>query len=99
MTFTFLFINIYHDYWNTGESQYTVIRFETKDEKSKCQDSDSYMITLPLGQTEGLDVKSFNLLHGQYCHFDNDIHLSIHSKKILKCLLCFNVCCPVGIQQ
>lgn len=36
MTFVFLYINIYHDYWNTEESQYTLIRFETKDEKSKC---------------------------------------------------------------
>lgn len=64
MTFAFLYINIYHDYWNTEESQYTLIRFENKDEKSRCQDSDSYMITLPLGQTGGLEVKSFNVLHG-----------------------------------
>lgn len=83
MTFAFLYINIYHDYWNTEESQYTLIRFENKDEKSRCQDSDSYMITLPLGQTGGLEFKSFNVLHDQYCHFDNNIHLSIHSKKYL----------------
>lgn len=50
-------------------------------------------------QMGGLEVKFFNVLHGPYCHVDNDIHLSTHSKKILKCLLCFNVCCPVGIQQ
>lgn len=80
MTFAFLYINIYHDYWNTEESQYTLIRFENKDKESKCQDSDSYMITLPLCQMRGLEVKFFNVLQGPYCHFDNDIHLSTHSK-------------------
>lgn len=57
-----------------------LLDLKTKMKKSKCQDCDYYTITLPLGQMGGPEVKSFNVLHGQYCHFDNDVHLSIHSK-------------------
>lgn len=41
-----------------------LLDLKTKMKNLSAKTHDSYMITLPLGQTGGLEVKSFNVLHG-----------------------------------